>query len=56
VSNTSDWLAATARAVTVRKYYYLAGQRVAMRRNGVVQYLHGDHPSLCSGQVWAARR
>ena len=27
----------------MRKYYYLAGRRVAMRRDGVVYYLHGDH-------------
>ncbi len=25
------------------KYYYAAGQRVAMNQDGVVQYLHGDH-------------
>jgi RHS repeat-associated protein len=25
------------------KYYYAANQRVAMNRNGVVYYLHGDH-------------
>ncbi|MCP4593679.1 MAG: hypothetical protein GY842_23330, partial [bacterium] len=31
----------TVQAIT--KYYYAAGQRVAMRRDGVVQYLHGDH-------------
>jgi RHS repeat-associated protein len=28
---------------TVTKYYYAAGQRVAMRQNGAVTYLHGDH-------------
>jgi RHS repeat-associated protein len=28
---------------TVTKYYYAAGQRVAMRKNGAVTYLHGDH-------------
>ncbi len=27
----------------VTKYYYAAGQRVAMRVGGVVYYLHGDH-------------
>jgi RHS repeat-associated protein len=26
-----------------RKYYYFGGQRVAMRRNGVLQYILGDH-------------
>ena len=25
------------------KYYSFAGQRVAMRRNGVLTYLHSDH-------------
>jgi RHS repeat-associated protein len=28
---------------TVTKYYYAAGQRVAMRQDGVVYYLHADH-------------
>ena len=54
------------------KYYYVnplpgtGGQRVAMRRNGVLQYILGDHPSVASlaypaglpvvaGQAWAAR-
>ena len=27
----------------VTKYYYAAGQRVAMRQNGALTYLHGDH-------------
>jgi RHS repeat-associated protein len=27
----------------VTKYYYAAGQRVAMRQNGTLTYLHGDH-------------
>jgi len=38
------------------KYYAFNGQRVAMRRCGGSEcgeavYLHGDHPSLCSGQA-----
>ena len=28
---------------TVTRYYYLGDQRVAMRQNGAVYYLHGDH-------------
>jgi YD repeat-containing protein len=43
--------------VTTTSYYYAAGQRVAMRTtvgmSTTVTYLHGDHPSLCSGQAWA---
>jgi hypothetical protein len=27
----------------VTKYFYFGGQRVAMRRNGVLQYILGDH-------------
>ena len=27
----------------ITKYYYAAGQRLAMRRDGVLTYLHGDH-------------
>jgi len=27
----------------VTKYYYFNGQRVAMRQNGQLTYLHGDH-------------
>jgi RHS repeat-associated protein len=27
----------------VTKYYYAGGQRIAMRKSGVVYYLHGDH-------------
>jgi RHS repeat-associated protein len=34
---------AASRLVEVTKYYYHGGQRVAMRRNGVLTYLHGDH-------------
>ena len=29
--------------MVITKYYYAAGQRVAMRRDGVVYYLHTDH-------------
>jgi hypothetical protein len=45
----------------VAKYYYFGplpgtgGQRVATRRNGVLQYIAGDHPSAPSGQARAAR-
>jgi hypothetical protein len=50
----------------VAKYYYFGAQRVAMRRNGVLQYIAGDHPSAASltcaaglpavaGQAWAER-
>ncbi len=28
---------------TITKYYYAGGQRIAMRKGGVVYYLHGDH-------------
>jgi hypothetical protein len=38
---------------TVTKYYYFHGQRVAMRKGGVLYYLVGDHPSLHSGQASA---
>jgi len=27
----------------VTKYYYLGGRRVAMRKDGILTYLHGDH-------------
>ena len=27
----------------VTQYYYAGGQRVAMRKNSTVYYLHGDH-------------
>ena len=29
----------------VTKYYFFAGQRIAMKRDGVLTYLHADHPS-----------
>jgi hypothetical protein len=57
--------------VTMKYYYFgplpgTGAQRVAMRRNGVLQYVAGDHPSAASlaypaglpavaGQAWAAR-
>ena len=37
----------------VTKYYFFNGQRVAMRKEGVLYYVAGDHPSLRSGQAWA---
>jgi RHS repeat-associated protein len=43
VSNTSEWVEAGTTTVMARKYYYAAGQRVAMRSNGVLYYLHADH-------------
>ncbi len=42
VSNTAS-TEALARFPRVTKYYYHGGQRVAMRADGVVYYLHGDH-------------
>ena len=30
-------------APVVTKYYYFNGQRVAMRQDGVLSYLHSDH-------------
>lgn len=38
----------------VKKYYYANGQRVAMRHDDVVYYIHSDHPSTSSGQALAA--
>ncbi|MFN8446859.1 MAG: hypothetical protein U0175_39060 [Caldilineaceae bacterium] len=40
---------ASAAASEVTKYYYFGGQRVAMRKNGVLTYLHADHPSATLG-------
>ena len=34
---------------TVRKYYYHAGRRVAMRENGVLSWLRSVSPSLLRG-------
>jgi RHS repeat-associated protein len=39
----ADSVEAASRLVEVTKYYTHGGRRVAMRRNGVVTYLHGDH-------------
>ncbi len=49
----SGWIAwddvsLTGPAVTTQ-YYYAGGQRVALRKNGVLHYLLGDHPTLRSG-------
>jgi hypothetical protein len=33
----------TVARVQITKYYYHGGQRVALRRAGVVYYLHTDH-------------
>ncbi len=40
VGNHFEWTGSTS---TMVKYYYAGGQRVAMRKGGVVYYLHGDH-------------
>ncbi len=62
VSNVSAWVQAEARTVVVKKYYSVAGQRIAMRENGVLYYLHSDHlgsTSLTtdeSGNVAAAQK
>jgi hypothetical protein len=43
---TDGWVAVDDVSLTgprVTKYYYLGGQRVAMRQGGVLTYLHGDH-------------
>jgi hypothetical protein len=46
-----DHVGNAARAVaqadvpSVTKYYVHGGQRVALRRDGVIYYLHTDHPS-----------
>jgi len=33
------------------KYYYFGGQRVTVRRGGVLHYLHGDHGSSPKGEL-----
>gem|GEM_PF-6951478 len=43
VSNTSAWMQAEAKTVVVKKYYTVAGQRIGMRENGVVHWLHSNH-------------
>lgn len=43
---TDGWVAmddGSLTGSTVTKYYYLGGQRVAMRQGGVLTYLLGDH-------------
>jgi RHS repeat-associated protein len=39
------YLSTRVSPATVRKFYYFGGQRIAMRLNGVLYYLVGDHPS-----------
>jgi YD repeat-containing protein len=39
----------------VTKYLFFGGKRVAMDREGVVQYIVGDHPSPHSGHASAVR-
>jgi len=39
---------------TITKYYFFAGQRIAMNKGGTLTYLHSDHPSTSSGQALAA--
>jgi len=62
VNNVSAWVQAEAKTVIVKKYYSVAGQRVAMRSNGVLYYLHSDHLGSTSlttnetGAVVAAQR
>jgi hypothetical protein len=43
--------------VTTTSYYYLGGQRVAMRQGSSMYWLHGDHPLRCATgpSAWAAR-
>jgi hypothetical protein len=41
-----------APSLGVTKYYYFAAQRVAMSQEGVVYFIHTDHPSASSGQAW----
>jgi RHS repeat-associated protein len=38
-----NWLAVTGSTTIVRKYYYAGNQRVAMRENGALRWLLGDH-------------
>jgi len=42
VSNTSALVTATVKTMVVKKYYHVAGQRVAMRTGSSVYYLHTD--------------
>jgi len=34
-----------------RTYYYAGGQQAAVRRGGVLHYLHGDHGSSPKGEL-----
>ncbi|MCR4427693.1 MAG: hypothetical protein NUW23_16225, partial [Firmicutes bacterium] len=43
VGNVGDWAEASTVVVQVTKYYAFGGQRIAMRREGVVYYIHTDH-------------
>jgi RHS repeat-associated protein len=43
VSNTGAWAEASTVVVQITKYYHFGGQRVAMRQEGVVYYIHTDH-------------
>jgi YD repeat-containing protein len=52
VGNYLEWRGSPASMV---RYYYADGQRIAMRQGAVVYFLLGDHPSLRSGQAWAAQ-
>ena len=57
VGNQS-WITDTVQTFSVTTYYPFAGQRAAMRRCGggscaEAVWLHGDHPSLHSGQASA---
>jgi hypothetical protein len=63
VNNISDWVeSGPVEIVSVTKYYYFGGQRVAMRQGDVVYYLSGDHLGSVSlttdsaGMVVAERR
>jgi RHS repeat-associated protein len=54
--NTSNWGGGNTVVYSVTKYYAFGAQQVAMRQcnsSGCADamYLHGDHPSLCSGQA-----
>lgn len=35
-------------ANTTTSYYYLGGQRIGVRRRGVLYYLHSNHPGSAS--------
>ena len=53
----SAWSAAVTTLVnttTITKYYHFNGQRIAMRQNGALTYLHGDHLGSASLATTAA--